>query len=69
MRLDEYLKETKRNMVFLAKEAGVDYKTLRNLMVEGTDVRGSILLKLSKATKGKVKMHEMVHPKHLEKCD
>lgn len=69
MKLKEYMKKKKRSAASIAKEANILPRTVLHLL-EGRDVRGSTLKKISIATDGEVQMHEMVDDKHMkEKSD
>lgn len=52
MKLEEYIENHKIDLVTFAKKSKVSYTTLRNLIVLGRDVRGSVLMKLEKVTWG-----------------
>ena len=52
MKLEEYIEKNKIDLVTFAKKSKVSYTTLRNLMVLGRDVRGSVLMRLEEVTWG-----------------
>ena len=58
MKLTEFIEDTGTPIAKLAKKAGVSTQTLHNLL-GGRDVKASTLVKVQRATKGKVTCEEI----------
>ena len=69
MRLTKYLRLGKRKMsvLTLSELAGISTVTVYNLM-GGRDVKGSILMKIERATGGKVKCRDL-YEEFVERLD
>jgi DNA-binding XRE family transcriptional regulator len=63
MRLDEYCKRFGVSPVKLAEIAGITHQTLHNISTYKRDCKASVLMKISIATGGMVKMEDMVNMK------
>lgn len=58
MKLSQFFEETGMPITIFSKRSGVTTATLYNLF-QGRDVRGSVLISIERATKGKVSAKEI----------
>ena len=66
MMLDEYLFRNKKKYNAFADEIGITYRSLWNILNNGSDMKLSVALKIEKATKGEVTCIELLPKSFLD---
>lgn len=64
MKLEEFIEENGTTMMHIAKKSGLSHPTIRHIL-QGRDMRFSVILKVRDATKGEVSFDDMIPQSYL----